>query len=1044
MIVSVRSVVLTVSVAAFVLTPWQARAAKKPAEQTLPAPIQYFNPQTGETATIGPGQTAPAGFAPLQSPPPVAPPGSSVSFLPGQVPQLYANPANGQSQWVLSGSQPPSGWIKLIPAPSSPPIVPPSFAPPATSSTTPAANSPTAAPQIQTTKQSNTDYGAGGHSEQDTSTASGVLEGRVYDSSNNLRDDTTYQYTTYNGNQYMTGSTLWDFDPKGRLSFTLGLKYDFRGDLTSSDITHYGLHGERTSEEITDYHATDYEIRDWKIGAHGWSAEFNTYKLPTTTGASTLPQTPITPGNTGLGVLFPRDYHPGDTITGSLWPSSYADNFKTVPGLSEYDFSLPSYSLPDGSPEWCRFKIGVSGYGYSPVEANGTFSVHIPLDWKGPLILEATGGTPPPLYLPIPVRSVQSNIPVKILRSTQAASSSVAELIIDEPVPAPTLPSTTFPAQAQSNLDLYTKYHLIDLWDDADDLEDELDYEYSFTQPDWDYIDYLEDELDDVYDEIDYIHFAFPSTDVLRLAQGYLTDTSNYNSWLGNQPNLTTDQQTDLKNSIHFTNFLQNEIDYSNLLSSWGPSNPVLNPYWTNPILTQGKLNVLRGSFFGDPLDTHIRIDNFPLTPIAATPYNWYFMPPPGLTFGLHNEYIDSPLFGETVLPVFYMTLTMGAGQLQLHKGQSTTYFARLDIANGLPSTSNLFGGSPSYDTDLIGSSELAPIQQAAPASRTGFISFSVTNQSPGTIAMQNQFRILNASNFVPSGSYQVDGGITAIMDGGFSILGVARANLAPEGGIGSAPGKPSSPGSSAMSGWLPSFSLNFDPATLNNSPFMTNCSAPAISPPVVSPTSTTEASSAAPATPAPTTGTSNPPGCPSQALIDLYNDAAGNPPTSVPVGDNVDLTQLPEAAKRYDDAVKKREDAEKAVLTAYGKWADAWNNGIKSAPVDLLAELADAQHERELAEGKKKDLEAVNNSRPSDSNAAAVAAAEEDLAEKRRVEGVAKQKVIDSFTADDRRAYYDAKDALRQAGKDYKAAKEEERAASEALEKLQKAAGLK
>jgi hypothetical protein len=860
-------------------------------------------------------------------------------------------------------------------------------------STQPQSAPPAATTPTKTIELPNTDYSTGGKLIQQTDATGAFREGAVFDSNGIMRHDEASRYDLGNGKQYIAGKYAFDFDFKGHLQMSWKIDYDIGGSPTSTDVTHYGLHGERTWEETTDFKPGGYQIRDWSIGTHNWSSLSTDYKFPTAPGSTTPAPVPYSSTNTNIGVLFPRDFHAGDTITGSLWPSSYADNFKSVPGLSEYDIPIQLHHLPDGSPSWSGLEIGIPGDGYVPVRTDGSFSVYIPLKWTGPLRL-----------------NVLETDPIAGLGPTTGTFS------IGDPLPAPTLPGSYFSTPAGDKLDLWTKYHLIDLWDDADDLEDELDYEYSFSQPDWDYIDYLEDALDDVYDEIDYIHFGFSPTAVLRLAQGYLTDTTNYNSWLSNLQNSTTDEQADLKTSIHLTNFLKNEIDISNFRSGWGPSNPVLNPYSTNPILTQGKLNVLRGSFFGDPLDTHFRIDNFPITPIAATPYDWYFMPPPGLTFGLHNEYIDSPLFGETVLPVFVMTLTMGAGQLQLHKGQSTTYFARLDIANGLPSTSSLLGGSPSYDTDLIGPSELAPIQQAAPASRTGFISFSVTNESPGTIAMQNQFKILDASNFVPSGSYQINGGITAAMDGGFSILGVARANLAPEGGIGSTPGASSTPGSSAMSGWLPTFSLNFDPDTLNKSPFMTNCSA------LVS-------------------GTPNLPGCPSQALIDLYNDAT-NPPTTVPVGDNdkADLTKLPEVTQRYNDALKKRQDAIQKTITTGKNYDSAWENGFKSAPKDLVDEYNKATDKLHEAYKKEGEMMLNNEKNPTEENALYVAAAKEDVAAWERIVKEAHQKIVDSFKPEDRKAYDAAKAAYVQANKEVAAAIEEERAASEALEKLKQA----
>jgi hypothetical protein len=985
----------------------QAQPSAPSSPGTSTGPGEYFNPQTGETATIDPGQTAPAGWTLLQFPPPVAQPGSPVTYLPGQGPQLYANPSTGQSQWTLTCSNPPSGWIKLLPALSSAPVLPSSLMPPANSSTTAGANSPATPPQTQTTKQPSSDYGSGGHSEQDTNMASGVLEGRVYDTNNSLRDDTTYQYATSNGKPVKTSSTLWDFDSGHHLSFTLGLKYDFRGDLTSTDITHYGLHGERTSEEITNYHSTGYEIRDWKIGTHLWSTEFDTYKLPATTGSSTSPQTPIMPGNTSIGVLFPRDFHPGDTITGSLWPSSYADNFKTVPGLSEYDFPIESYSLPDGSPEWCRFRIGVPGYGYSPVLANGTFSVHIPLDWKGPLTLQALQTDPVPNLGP-----------------------TTATLQIGNPVAAPTLGSSYFPAQAQSHLDLWTKYHLIDLWDEADYMEDMLDDEYDATNPDWDLIADMEDYLDGLYGEIDYVESKIPPSELEALLNPFHLYADTYDTWLGKQPNLTSDQQTDLKYSTHWSNFLSHEIDNTNWLSTWN-SPSVFQPYWTNPVLTMGKLGALRGDFSYDPLDTSIRIDNFPLTPIGATSTEDYFMPPDGLTAGLHNYYIHSPLSGETVFPEFFMTLEMGAGQLNLHKGQSTTYFARLNIFNGSNSLfPSLFDGPPLYETDIIGSSELTTNQQAAPASRTGFITFSVTNQS-ANITMKNEFRLLNASNFVPSGSYEIDGGITAIKDGNFTILGVARANLAPEGGLGSTPGSSSPSQGYSMTNWLPPFNISYNPTALSSSPFMTDCSAPAATPttaaqgastpglltttpgaPATTPTTTT------PSTPA---GASNPSDCPPAALIDLYNNATGSPSTSVPVGNPPDTSEIDAAKKRVADARTALSESAAHLYKTENEMVAAWDQALSNVPASVQqavqAEFSRLQGQITSATNTKEDLRIKYKKNPTQENLTYFNAANADLQRAIDACEAFKKWVIDNlFSPQGRAAYQAAVDAVNKA----------------------------
>jgi len=98
---------------------------------------------------------------------------------------------------------------------------------------------------------------------------------------------------------------------------------------------------------------------------------------------------------------------------------------------------------------------------------------------------------------------------------------------------------------------------------------------------------------------------------------------------------------------------------------------------------------------------------------------------------------------------------------------------------------------------------------------------------SPATIAMQNSFTTLDAKFFAPSGSYQLDGGVTAIKDGSFNIYGVARAFLQPEMGLGYPQGStpPTTPGFND-SIWNPSFHLSYNPASTTAKYTFPDCSA--------------------------------------------------------------------------------------------------------------------------------------------------------------------------------------------------------------------------
>jgi len=60
-----------------------------------------------------------------------------------------------------------------------------------------------------------------------------------------------------------------------------------------------------------------------------------------------------------------------------------------------------------------------------------------------------------------------------------------------------------------------------------------------------------------------------------------------------------------------WVDFLEDEAEHAHWLAGdfhWIAE----SPYWTNPILTQGKLGAVRGSFYDDPLDTNLHIGTIP------------------------------------------------------------------------------------------------------------------------------------------------------------------------------------------------------------------------------------------------------------------------------------------------------------------------------------------------------------------------------------------------------------------------------------------------
>lgn len=870
---------------------------------------------------------------------------------------------------------------------------------------------PAPSPQGQTSRQPNSDYGPGGHAviqqnpAQDTlqgivsetprgqapqhNAASDELSGTViniYDPKNVLRRREIDFSIPPAGQKIETYGVL--LDDKGHPSANVEFKYDLHGGLSYSDYTHFGLHGERTAEEVTNYRADGYEIKDWSLGTHQWYSSFNAYKTPA--------QAPPPPSSTNIGVLFPRSYLPGETVTGSLWPSSYAENFKSVPGLSEYSFPIQLYHLPDGAPEWSSLEIGVKNDGYVPVNPNGTFSLHIPYDWKGPLQLQARQPNP-----------------------VAGAGPTGAQLNIDPPVAAPTLTSDQFPAQGMKLLNDYAENHLVKLWEDANDLEETLDELQDDPNPDWARIYAVEDELDDVYDDIDDAEDEMPPAEVTALAQSLLQEADSFHDWLEKQPSLSTDDRAELLDSTSWANFLDNEIGYNKYLADNEPTERITQPFWTNPVMPQGKLDEIGGSFPLDPYDTHIRIDNTLITPLAATPNNWYFMPPPNLTAGQHNLYIDSPLYPETIFPVFSMTLTMSADNLHLLKNQSTTWHLTLDGLNGLPG--GAWSGS-SDPTDLVGSAELSAAQKAAGSSRTGYIMLSVTNASPATISMQDQLRMLNASFFAPSGSYKLDGGVRAIQTGSFSILGVARAYLDPEIGIGNPPSTTPPGGSSGPSpgtpgtSWFPPFQMSYDPAAFSNSSFMTSCPGSGAPPPIA---------------PTPTGGKPATTPCVDSVISDL------TPPQTKPQPNGV-KDKIEEATKRYQDAIMQQQVAYHDLAEAEERVENEFNNGLTRVPDAVRADFKNAQDNLTKATEAKQKAAAAQKAAPGEANAHALAVAEENYAPAHAGYQAARQKVIDNFDAAEKAAYERAEDNRRKAAAALNAADNEVRESREALSDLQ------
>lgn len=83
----------------------------------------YFNPETGQRYSFTPSKTPPEGWKPLKPAPDRdawLPKGSTVTYIPGQEPQLYADPDTGESKWIDCDENAPHGWIRLVAGPEPP------------------------------------------------------------------------------------------------------------------------------------------------------------------------------------------------------------------------------------------------------------------------------------------------------------------------------------------------------------------------------------------------------------------------------------------------------------------------------------------------------------------------------------------------------------------------------------------------------------------------------------------------------------------------------------------------------------------------------------------------------------------------------------------------------------------------------------------------------------------------------------------------------------------------------------------------------------
>jgi hypothetical protein len=418
------------------------------------------------------------------------------------------------------------------------------------------------------------------------------------------------------------------------------------------------------------------------------------------------------------------------------------------------------------------------------------------------------------------------------------------------------------------------------------------------------------------------------------------------------------------------------------------------------------------------------------------TPQLSYFMPTPGLTAGEHTYAIDAPGMPETTLPFFYMWMTMWADQLNLHKGQHTTYHCKLDLNfNSANSLWNSSSSSSFFPSDLVSSAELQNSPMPG-ASRKGTITLSITNGSPGVITMKNVFETFDASRFEPQGSIQVDGGVGAIQDGSFSIIGVAHAYLQPVLGLGLWPGTTAPITSTPTSEPLfPNYGWSLTPTSTGASS-NPNCPTGGMGTTTTDPTGSSTASSSS---------NFNLPisHCMGSAALDLYTKAIGGQSTAE-IGNPPTQDEIDAARTRVADATQKAKDAETKFNKADDKWAKAWVNGLYHTPQDVhdnFSKVSDEELSAHVAWDKASD-ELIKNS--SAENNAKLEAASVRLAAARDAYDKAEKDVLDHFTPEDRAAYDAATNERLNAAIDRSLANEELRDAREALDKLPPPSWLK
>jgi hypothetical protein len=290
-----------------------------------------------------------------------------------------------------------------------------------------------------------------------------------------------------------------------------------------------------------------------------------------------------------------------------------------------------------------------------------------------------------------------------------------------------------------------------------------------------------------------------------------------------------------------------------------------------------------------------------------------------------------------------------------------------------------------------------AELQGGVPdSSRKGTITLTITNQTPGVITMKNVYVELDAQSFAPSGSFQFDGGVGAIMDGSFGISGVARAFLQPQWAWGSVfPGSLTSP-------TLPSLGQTY------------GLTPSWIGPSAIAPTGL------------PACNFTN--GCLDYDPLRIYNQFTAAPNSA----SNATSTENPPALTR-DQAQANVSDAQQAVKDWTQRCKDenkkasaAWEAGFTSIPKSSRDAMVDAGQALQKAQTAERAAHDANLANPTAANQAAYQSAMTASANARDDYGTARNAAEDQFSPA-QRAAFQAADADAKSADYYRARAEEE-----------------